>query len=41
MSYNGIGLTSVRGSGTNGYVQKNASFLPKWKEKVRRAALAR
>ena len=23
MSYNGIGLTTARGSGTNGYVQKN------------------
>ncbi|KAI9025629.1 cwf21 domain-containing protein, partial [Hyaloraphidium curvatum] len=33
MSYNGIGLSTVRGSGTNGYVQKNKSFLPKWREK--------
>lgn len=23
MSYNGVGLTTVRGSGTNGYVQRN------------------
>lgn len=25
--YNGIGLTTVRGSGTNGYVQRNLSFV--------------
>lgn len=25
--YNGIGLTSTRGSGTNGYVQRNLSFV--------------
>ena len=25
--YNGIGLTTVRGSGTNGHVQKNLSFV--------------
>ena len=25
--YNGIGLASVRGSGTNGYVQKNLSYI--------------
>jgi serine/arginine repetitive matrix protein 2 len=25
--YNGIGLTTPRGSGTNGYVQKNLSFV--------------
>ena len=25
--YNGIGLATVRGSGTNGYVQKNLSFV--------------
>ena len=25
--YNGIGLSTVRGSGTNGYVQKNLSFV--------------
>jgi serine/arginine repetitive matrix protein 2 len=27
--YNGIGLSTPRGSGTNGYVQKNSAFLPK------------
>ena len=27
MSYNGIGLSSARGSGTNGYVQRNLSTL--------------
>lgn len=27
--YNGIGLDSVRGSGTNGYVQRNFSFVKK------------
>ena len=27
MSYNGIGLSSARGSGTNGYVQRNLSFV--------------
>jgi serine/arginine repetitive matrix protein 2 len=26
--YNGIGLRTVRGSGTNGYVQKNRSHVP-------------
>lgn len=25
--YNGIGLRTARGSGTNGYVQKNLSFI--------------
>ena len=25
--YNGIGLTSVRGSGTNGYVQRNMAHV--------------
>ena len=25
--YNGIGLTSVRGSGTNGYVQRNLAHV--------------
>ena len=25
--YNGIGLATVRGSGTNGYVQKNMAFV--------------
>jgi serine/arginine repetitive matrix protein 2 len=28
MSYNGIGLATARGSGTNGYVQRNAAALP-------------
>ncbi len=27
MSYNGIGLRTARGTGTNGYVQKNASYV--------------
>ena len=27
MSYNGVGLSTARGSGTNGYVQKNASHI--------------
>ncbi len=27
MSYNGVGLNTVRGSGTNGYVQRNLSNL--------------
>ncbi|KAJ3158390.1 RNA-splicing factor [Geranomyces michiganensis] len=27
MSYNGIGLSTARGSGTNGYVQRNLSTL--------------
>jgi serine/arginine repetitive matrix protein 2 len=31
--YNGIGLTSARGSGTSGYVQKNLSTLNKSKQK--------
>ncbi|KXS21359.1 cwf21-domain-containing protein, partial [Gonapodya prolifera JEL478] len=31
--YNGIGLSTVRGSGTNGYVQTNKASLPKWREK--------
>ena len=25
--YNGIGLTTARGSGTNGYVQRNLAFV--------------
>ena len=29
--YNGIGLTSVRGSGTNGYVQKNLAHVSRVK----------
>jgi len=28
MSYNGVGLTTPRGSGTNGYVQRNRSYVP-------------
>ncbi|XP_054168007.1 SRRM2 protein homolog rsr-2-like [Oppia nitens] len=31
--YNGIGLNSARGSGTNGYVQKNLSFVKAVKDK--------
>ena len=32
--YNGIGLQTPRGSGTNGYVQRNLSFLRKHRERV-------
>ncbi|XP_048733960.1 serine/arginine repetitive matrix protein 2-like isoform X1 [Ostrea edulis] len=32
--YNGIGLDTARGSGTNGYVQRNLSFLRKHKDRV-------
>jgi hypothetical protein len=32
MSYNNIGLASVRGSGTNGYVQKNLSTVRRHKD---------
>lgn len=32
--YNGIGLQTPRGSGTNGYVQRNMSFVPRVREKV-------
>jgi serine/arginine repetitive matrix protein 2 len=32
--YNGIGLTTPRGSGTNGYVQKNLSLVRSRREKV-------
>ena len=32
--YNGIGLQTVRGSGTNGYVQRNLSFIKNHKDKV-------
>src|SRR5688572_30123701 len=28
MSYNGVGLTTPRGTGTNGYVQRNLSSIP-------------
>ena len=27
MSYNGVGLSTARGSGTNGYVQRNFSYV--------------
>ena len=32
MSYNGIGLTTARGSGTNGYVQRNFAFVRRREE---------
>jgi serine/arginine repetitive matrix protein 2 len=32
--YNGIGLQTVRGSGTNGYVQRNMGFVRNVKDKV-------
>lgn len=32
--YNGIGLQTARGSGTNGFVQRNAAFIRNRKEKV-------
>ena len=32
--YNGIGLTTPRGSGTNGYVQANKAFLKPQRERV-------
>lgn len=32
--YNGIGLQTARGSGTNGYVQRNLSFIKSFKDKV-------
>ena len=32
--YNGIGLPTPRGSGTNGYVQRNLAFVRKGKEKI-------
>ena len=32
--YNGIGLNTARGSGTNGYVQRNLSFIKRHKDKV-------
>jgi len=34
MSYNGIGLTTPRGSGTNGFVTRNLSTIRKTKEKI-------
>lgn len=45
MSYNGVGLSTVRGSGTNGYVQKNFASVrkrrkqPRYDEQKSRAAL--
>ena len=27
--YNGVGLRTVRGTATNGYVQKSLAFIPK------------
>lgn len=32
--YNGIGLETARGSGTNGFVQRNMSFIRRHKDKV-------
>ncbi|VDL87074.1 unnamed protein product [Schistocephalus solidus] len=32
--YNGIGLATPRGSGTNGYVQRNLAFVTSFKEKI-------
>ena len=32
--YNGIGLTTQRGSGTNGYVQRNLSFVREKKDRI-------
>ena len=32
--YNGIGLSTARGSGTNGYVQKNLSFVRQHKKQA-------
>ena len=32
--YNGIGLASVRGSATNGYVQRNMSFVRKDRQRA-------
>lgn len=32
--YNGIGLDTARGSGTNGYVQRNLSFVRSAKPKI-------
>lgn len=32
--YNGIGIQTARGTGTNGYVQKNLSFVPQKRERV-------
>ena len=32
--YNGIGLSTARGSGTNGYVQRNIAFIKHHKDKI-------
>ena len=32
--YNGIGIQTARGTGTNGYVQKSLSFVPTKRERV-------
>jgi len=32
--YNGIGLETARGSGTNGYVQRNLSFIRRHKDTI-------
>ncbi len=32
--YNGIGLQTARGSGTNGYVQRNLGFVRQHKDRV-------
>ena len=32
--YNGIGVQTARGTGTNGYVQRNLSFVRSHKDKV-------
>ncbi|CAG2119387.1 unnamed protein product [Medioppia subpectinata] len=32
--YNGIGLQTARGSGTNGYIQRNLSFVKQIKDKI-------
>ena len=33
--YNGIGLTTARGSGTNGYVTRNLAFVHNTKDRVK------
>ena len=37
--YNGIGLSTPRGSGTNGYVQKNLGFVNNTKQKINYGAV--
>ena len=32
--YNGIGIQTARGTGTNGYVQRNLSFVPTKRDRV-------